>query len=85
METSVVPPPHVLERRELDLLDRPPRSALTDQLGLVEPVDGLGEGVVVAVTDAPCRRGRADLVDAIRVDDRKVVRPMIGVVDEVIE
>ena len=57
----------------------------TDQLGLVQPVDCLGEGVVVAVTDAPCRRGRAELVDAIRVDDPEVVRPMIGVVDEVIE
>ena len=85
VETSVVPPPHVLERRELDLLDRPPRALSTDQLGLVEPVDCLGEGVVVAVTDAPCRRGRAELVDAIRVDDPEVVRPMIGVVDEVIE
>jgi len=35
---------------DLDLLDRPPGTLPVDQLGLVEPVDGLGEGVVIGLT-----------------------------------
>jgi predicted glycoside hydrolase/deacetylase ChbG (UPF0249 family) len=40
------PAPDVFEGREFDLLDGAPGAALADQLGLVEPVDGLGEGVI---------------------------------------
>ena len=37
------------------------------QLGLVEPVDGLGERVVVAVADGADRRAGADLGEAFGV------------------
>jgi len=50
VEAGVVPPPHPFEGRELDLLDRSPGPALADQFGLVEVVDRLGEGVVVALS-----------------------------------
>lgn len=51
VEALVVPPPHLLEGRELDLLDSPPGASLSDEFGLVEVVEGLGEGVVVAVAN----------------------------------
>lgn len=61
MEAGVVPPPHVLERRELDLFDGPPRTPSTDQLGLVETVHGLREGIdapisVNSLSAVGCRR-----------------------------
>src|SRR5262245_61777672 len=52
---AVVEPVDPFERGVLDGLQRSPRSAPMDHLGLVEPVDRLGERIVVAVADA-CRR-----------------------------
>jgi hypothetical protein len=43
---------------ELQVVDAPERSVVADALGLVEPDDGLGQGVVVAVTDAADGRDR---------------------------
>jgi len=43
MEPLVVPPPHPFRGRRFDLFDRPPGAALTDELGLVEVVDRLGD------------------------------------------
>jgi hypothetical protein len=37
----MVPPPHVFEGREFDLLNRPPGALLSDQFGLVEVVEYL--------------------------------------------
>jgi len=34
----------------LDLLDTPPGTATVDELGLVEAIDGLREGIVEALT-----------------------------------
>lgn len=81
VEALVVPPPDPLERRELDLLDRAPGPATTDQLGLVEPVDRLGESIVIRIADGLSRWLRAELDDPIGVDDREVVGAVIGVVD----
>ena len=53
MQALVVEPPHPFQRRELDLLDGSPGSALADQLGLVKRVDRFGESVVIAVADGP--------------------------------
>src|SRR5450756_1770153 len=49
MEPPVVPPVDPARCGELDLLDRPPAPPAADQLGLVQPVDRLGQGVVIAV------------------------------------
>jgi hypothetical protein len=46
VEALVVRPPHVFERREFDLLDSAPASPSPDELGLVEPVDGLSQGTL---------------------------------------
>ncbi len=45
VQSPGVPELDPLGGRELDLLDRAPGLAALDQLGLVQPVDGLGEGV----------------------------------------
>ena len=44
----VIPPPHIFQGREFNLLDRSPGSLSADELSFVAPADGLGEGV-----DAP--------------------------------
>ena len=49
---AVVEPVDPFERGVLDRLQRSPRPAPMDHLGFVEPVDRLGECVVVAVADA---------------------------------
>ena len=54
-----------------------------DHLGLVEPVDRLGERVVVAVADAADRRHQAGLGQALRILDRDVLDAAIGVMDEI--
>lgn len=48
VEALVVPPPDPFQGREFDLLCGAPGSAATDELGLVEPVDGFGRLVLTA-------------------------------------
>ena len=59
------------EGGELDVVDRGPRALVgpADEFGLVEPVDGLGQGVVVAVADHPDRGDGVDLGEAFAVAD----------------
>ena len=45
----MVPPVDPAGRRQLDLLDTPPAPLPADQLGLVQAVDRLGQGIVVTV------------------------------------
>ena len=52
-----------------------------DQLGLVEPVDGLGERVVVAVADVPIDGRGAELGEAFAVADTGELAAGIGVAD----
>ncbi len=82
MRACVVPPHTHFERRELDLLDRPPEAVWTDQLGLVESVHGLGESVIKRVVDGPGRGFRAELLNEVGVDHDEVVRPVIGLMDQ---
>ncbi len=49
MQTPVVEPVDECEGRPLDIVDIVPRSFVIDQLGLVETVETLSEGIVVAV------------------------------------
>jgi hypothetical protein len=55
VESSVqlagVEPVHPPEGGQLNVVDVAPRPAPADELGLVEAVDGLGEGVIEAVAD----------------------------------
>ena len=53
-----------------------------DDLGLVEAVDGLGQGVVITVADAANRGFYAGLGQAFGVLYGHVLGPAVGVVDE---
>jgi hypothetical protein len=53
-----------------------------DRLGFVEAVDGLGEGIVVAVADAADRRLDARRGAPLGVFDRKVLHTAITMMDE---
>ena len=52
-QPAVVEPVDPFQRGGLDGLERPPSPAQVDDLGLVEPIDGLGERVVIAVAYFP--------------------------------
>ena len=49
VQTAVVEPVDVLENGELHVVEPSPGPAAADELGLVEPDEGLGGGVVVGV------------------------------------
>ena len=51
----MVEPVDPFQRGILDGVDRAPRSASADDLGLEQPDDRLGQGIVVRVTDAADR------------------------------
>ncbi len=50
-QAAVVEPIDPFEGCHLDGFEAAPRAASVDHLGLVEAVDGLGQGVVVGVAD----------------------------------
>jgi hypothetical protein len=85
-ESLGVVPVHPSERRELNVRDGLPRLAFlrgpVDQLGLVEPVHGLGERVVVAVTDRTDGGKGADLSESFAVTDARELRPGVGVTSQ---
>jgi hypothetical protein len=68
-----VPPGDPLEGRQLDLPGAWPRAAATDQLGLVQAVDRLGQSVVVGVALGPDRGDGAFGGQALGVADRQVL------------
>ena len=53
-----------------------------DHFGFVEPIDRLGQDVVVAIADAADRRYEAGLAETLRVPDRDELHAAIRVVDE---
>ncbi len=81
VQALLVEPVHPGEGRELELVDAVPARGVgpVDALGLVEPVRGLGERVVVAVRNRPDRGLGADLVEAFGESHRRKLRPGIGV------
>jgi len=59
VEPRLVEPVDPAQRGELEVVDASPGSFVADALGLVEPDDGLGQGVIEGVADGPDRRDRA--------------------------
>ena len=64
-EPVVVKPGHPFEGGQFQSFFRFPRCPAVNQLGFVQAVDGLGQGVVVAVTATACwRRPKTDPLKA---------------------
>ena len=72
-EPSMVEPVDPFQGCELDGLQRSPWSASMDHLGLVKTIDGLGQGIVVAVAHASHRRLNASFGQALGVFDRDIL------------
>ena len=81
-QLPVVEPLHPFERGVLDGFEGPPGSASMDDLGLVEAVDRLGQGVVVAVADAADRWLDPGLGETLGIFDRDILAAAIAVVNE---
>jgi hypothetical protein len=69
----VVEPVDPFQRGVLDGLKGSPRAASVDYFGLVEAIDGLGQGIVVAVADAAHRGLDAGLGQALGVLDGHIL------------
>ena len=67
---------------ELDIIDAAPGFARFDQLGLAEPVDRLGQGVVPARSDCTDEGGDPGLSEPFGQGDRRVLHPAIPVVHQ---
>jgi hypothetical protein len=78
VEAVVVEPVDPFGGGQFDFFDGAPGLAGFDQLGLVEAVDRLGEGVVAAA-DRPDRGLDPGLGEAFGEPDRRVLRSPIGV------
>ena len=78
----MIEPVHPSQRCELNSLNVSPRALLSDQFGLVQSIDRLGECIVVGITDAADRRFNTGLIEPVGVADRYVLRTSITVVDQ---
>lgn len=81
MQALGVVPVDPCEGLKLEVVDRPPGSASgsAHELGLVEGVDALGEGIIEAVADAADRRPRPDLVESFGVAQTRKLTARVGV------
>ena len=78
----MVEPVDPFERGELDGFERAPWPTPVDHLGLVEAVDGLGQGVVVAVADAAYGRLDTGFGQTLGVFDRDVLGASITMMNK---
>ena len=74
-DPAVVEPVDPLEGCELHRFEAAPRASVSNHLGLVQPDDGLREGVVIRIANAPDRLLDAGLGQAFGVADGQVLRP----------
>lgn len=82
VEPLVVPPPHQLERCELDLLERVHGPCCRTSSFLLEVVDGLRHRVIERVADRAGQWDRAGFYDPLGVNNRGVVRAVVRVMDQ---
>ena len=71
----LVEPIHPLERRKLHGFIMPPRTTATDELGLIQPDDRLGQGILVRIAAAADRGINARFGEPLSVANRKVLHP----------
>ena len=82
VEASVVEPVDVGHGCELDVVEPTPGALAVDQFPLVEPVERLGEGVVVAVALGADRRDDLAGSEPLRVANRQVLNATVAVMDQ---
>src|SRR5438552_18207408 len=68
-----------------DVLESMPRAVEMDEFRLVQPVEGFGERVVVAVAPRADRRDRAGLGEPLRVPDSEILHAAVGTMTEIVE
>lgn len=81
-QAAVIEPVDPLERGELDSLEGSPRPTPMDDLGLVKPVDGLSEGIVVAVANAADGGFDPGFGEPLAVSNADVLRASVGMVHQ---
>ena len=79
---SVVEPVDPLQGGELHGLEGPPRAATVDDLSLEQADHRLGEGIVVAVTDAADVELNARLRHTLLINNDDVLRSPVRVADQ---
>src|ERR1700730_12217803 len=82
VEALLVVPMDPAGGRQLELLERPPRTLLANELSLVETVDRLRQSVVVGVAARTDRTHRAGVGEPLGVADGDVLDPAVGVVNQ---
>ena len=75
VQTPVVEPVDVLQGGDLDVVEALPGAAPADELGLVEPDQGFGGGVVERVALAADAVERTGGVETVGVAQSQVLRP----------
>ena len=81
-QTAVVEPIHPFERGKFDCLEVSPRTTPVNDLSFIEAIDGLCQGVVIAVTDTPHRRFDTGFSEAFRLANGQILRATIAVVNQ---
>ncbi len=81
-QAAVVEPVDPLESGELDRLEGSPRSPPMDDFGLVKPVDGLSESIVVAVANTADGRLDPSFGEPFAVSNADVLRSFVGTVHQ---
>ena len=83
-QSDVVEPVNPLQGGQFHGFPGFPRSPAVDQLGLVEPVDGFGQGVVVAVATAADRGFDASFCQPFGLPNGNVFDAPVGVMNELV-
>src|SRR5271165_2083873 len=81
-QSAIIEPIDPFEGGELHGLEVAPRPAPPNDLGLVKPVDRLGERVVVGISDAADGRFDAGVFQSLRVFDRDILHAAVAVMHE---
>jgi len=81
-EPAVIEPVDPFERRVFHVVQVSPRSFLSDEFGLVEADDGLGESIVIAVAPGADGGDGPGFGLALGVADGEVLDTAVGMVDD---
>ena len=82
MQALMVEQGHPFQRRQFHRFPVLPWPPFVDQFSLVQPVDRLGQSVVVAVTPATHRRFHSSFAKPLGIADGDILRAPVGMVDQ---